>query len=130
MEFNYHFDDTSPYFGLFSVIFILFFAVFIGVLIFAIVRAVRQWSKNNRSPKLTVEAIIVGKRIDVTHHHHRNHGPVFVSSSTSYYVTFQVESGDRIELPVSGIQYGILSEGDSGKLTFQGTRYIDFSREK
>ena len=129
MGFSYHFDDTSPYFGLFSVLFILLFAVFIGVFIFVIVRGIRQWSKNNSSPKLTVEANIVVKRIDVTQHHRRNHGPVYVSSSTTYYVTFQVESGDRIELPVNGIQYGMPSEGDSGKLTFQGTRYINFLRK-
>ena len=31
---------------------------------------------------------------------------------TSYYVTFQVESGDRMELSVSGREYGMLAEGD------------------
>ena len=42
--------------------------------------------------------------------------------------TFQVESGDRMELPVSGREYGMLAEGDIGKLTFQGTRYLSFER--
>lgn len=51
-----------------------------------------------------------------------------MSSSTTYYVTFQVESGDRMELHVSGIEYGMLVEGDYGKLTFQGTRYLEFVR--
>lgn len=41
-----------------------------------------------------------------------------------YYATFQVESGDRMELSVSGTEYGLLAEGDMGKLTFQGTRYL------
>ena len=45
------------------------------------------------------------------------------------YVTFQVESGDRMELAVSGREYGMLAEGDIGKLTFQGTRYLAFKRE-
>jgi hypothetical protein len=49
-------------------------------------------------------------------------------TSTSYYVTFQVASGDRMELHVSGREYGILIEGDYGKLTFQGTRYLGFQR--
>ena len=46
-----------------------------------------------------------------------------------YYVTFQVESGDRMEFEVSGTEYGMLAEGDSGELTFQGTRYLNFRRE-
>ena len=50
-------------------------------------------------------------------------------ASTSYYVTFQVESGDRIELGVSGMEYGMLIEGDTGRLSFQGTRYLSFERE-
>lgn len=52
------------------------------------------------------------------------------SSSTTYYVTFQVDSGDRMEFSVSGQEYGLLAEGDRGKLTFQGTRYLGFEREK
>lgn len=48
--------------------------------------------------------------------------------STSYFVTFQVESGDRMELHVAGHEYGMLIEGDRGKLTFQGTRYLGFER--
>jgi len=43
-------------------------------------------------------------------------------------VTFLVESGDRIELCVSGTEYGMLVEGDTGRLTFQGTRYLSFER--
>ena len=30
---------------------------------------------------------------------------------------------------VSGTEYGMLAEGDSGELTFQGTRYLNFRRE-
>lgn len=50
-------------------------------------------------------------------------------SSTRYYVTFQVDSGDRMELPMTGSEYGMLAEGDVGKLTFQGTRYLSFERK-
>ena len=52
-----------------------------------------------------------------------------VTSSTTYYATFQVESGDRMELRLSGAEYGMLAEGDRGRLTFQGTRYLSFERE-
>ena len=50
--------------------------------------------------------------------------------STWYYATFQVESGDRMEFSVTGIEYGMLAEGDTGKLSFQGTRYLSFERER
>ena len=43
-------------------------------------------------------------------------------------MTFEVESGDRIELELSGTEYGMLAEGDYGKLSFQGTRYLGFER--
>lgn len=83
------------------------------------------------SPRLTVDATIVAKRMDVTHHHHANPGNAahHSSSSTCYYVTFQVESGDRMELQVKGNEYGMLVEGDYGKLSFQGTRYLGFERQ-
>ena len=43
-------------------------------------------------------------------------------------LTFQVDSGDRMELHTTGQEYGMLVEGDKGYLTFQGTRYLGFER--
>ena len=63
------------------------------------------------------------------HRHHNTGGAAHVTSSTTYYATFQVESGDRMELRLSGAEYGMLAEGDRGRLTFQGTRYLSFERE-
>ena len=48
--------------------------------------------------------------------------------STSYYVTFEVKSGDRMELAVTGKEYGQMVEGDVGELSFQGTRFLGFDR--
>ena len=104
-----------------------FFLIFIAMFLFIILRGLLQWNKNNHSPRLTVEAKIVSKRMAVTHHNGGAHGE-HMSTSTSYYVTFQVESGDRMELRVGGSEYGMLAEGDQGKLTFQGTRYLGFQR--
>lgn len=83
---------------------------------------------------MTVPAVIVAKRTDVSYHQHANAGDMsgahgfYTTSSTIYYVTFQVESGDRMEFHVSGLEYGMLTEGDTGRLTFQGTRYLSFER--
>ena len=46
----------------------------------------------------------------------------------SYYVIFEVESGVWMEFSVYGEEYGMLAEGDEGKLTFQGSRYLGFER--
>ena len=109
-----------------------FFAVFgmvLIVLVVTLVRGIGEWHKNNNSPRLTVPAKVVSKRTSVSHgHHHGANGHMLTTSSTWYYVTFEVESGDRMEFGVSGSEYGMLAEGDSGKLTFQGTRYLSFER--
>ena len=112
-------------FDLFPILFTLAFCLIFGMMAVMLVRSVSTWNKNNHSPRLTVEALVSAKRMEVHSHHHQNGG---VHSSTSYYMTFQVESGDRMELSVPGTEYGLLAEGDRGLLTFQGTRYISFQR--
>lgn len=111
--------------GGFEIMFSLMFILVFGMILFTMFRGISQWNKNNHSPRLTVDATVVSKRQNTSHHHHNNH----MSHSTTYYVTFQVESGDRMELHVSGMEYGMLVEGDYGKLTFQGTRYLEFVRQ-
>ena len=108
---------------MFSIPFLMFTVVFVVIL----VKIVGQWHNNNQSPRLTVEATVVAKRGHTTHHH--NAGNIHHShSSTTYYVTFQFESGDRLELHVPHSQFGYLVEGDRGELTFQGTRFLGFER--
>lgn len=117
-------------FNIFPIIFSMGFILVFAIIIFTIVKGISQWNKNNNSPVLTVDALIVTKRLKVSNHshHHGKDGMHHHSSSTSYYVTFQVESGDRIELRVPSNEYGMLVEGDRGRLTFQGTRYKGFQR--
>ena len=108
--------------------------LFIGMFFFALISNLRTWNKNNHSPRLTVPATVVAKRTDVSHSSSANAGDMSgahgydTSTFTSYYVTFQVESGDRMEFTVSGSDYGMLVEGDIGKLSFQGTRSLGFER--
>ena len=118
-------------FGVFPVLFGIVFILFLVIFLMAIIKGLTQWNKNNHSPRLTVDATVVAKRMDVSHHHHHHggdHTHVHTTHSTSYYVTFEVESGDRMELHVPGTEYGLLIEGDHGRLTFQGTRYLGFER--
>ncbi|MGF2616262.1 DUF2500 domain-containing protein [Rossellomorea vietnamensis] len=113
----------------------IIFVVTIGGILFTAIKGIGQWNKNEQSPRLNVQAVVKSKRTDVTrrssvhsnqdvHHHHSS------SSHTKYFVTFEFESGDRSEFNVSGKEYGQLSEEDYGKLTFQGTRYLGFERDR
>lgn len=107
-------------FGAMPIFVFLFLAIVIVFFIVTIIKGISQWGKNNNSPRLTVEAVVVARRDHVTHHDNHH--------STSYYVTFEVESGDRMEFHVPHDEIGYLVEGDHGKLTFQGTRYLGFER--
>ena len=113
--------------------FVVVFGLIVGVIIATIVRGAKQYRRNNESPVLTVECRIISRRMQVTHHHHTHAGDntgMHWNSSTDYFVTFEVESGDRLEFYVPGQEYGLLAEGDCGKLTFQGTRYLGFVRHR
>ena len=122
------FDSVFPglktSFSMFGIMFSLVFLLVIGTFIVIAVKGISQWNKNNHSPRLTVPATVLTKRTNVTRHHNHGH----MGGSTTYYVTFQVESGDRMELQLQGHEYGLLVEGDQGRLTFQGTRYLGFER--
>lgn len=102
-----------------------FFFLLVGALfIFVIFSNLKEWSKNNASPILTVPAKVVTKRT------HTSGGTGDSPASTTYYVTFEVQSGDRIELRLSGREYGQLADDDFGLLTSQGTRFQSFERHK
>ncbi|MBR6708549.1 MAG: DUF2500 domain-containing protein [Clostridia bacterium] len=104
----------------------IFFVVWLVMFVGIISRNIAEWGKNNASPRLSVDARVVTKRSSMHVHHHGNHN----SHSHSYYVTFEVQSGDRMELRMTGREYGMLAEGDFGVLSFQGTRYLGFERSR
>lgn len=119
--------DTS-----FDILVVLFFVCFFGVIGYVVVKGVVQWNRNNHSPLINVPATVIAKRADVSSHRYANdfsgvHG-YRTTSSTDYYITFQTESGERIEFSVEDSEYGLLIEGDEGVLSYQGTRYLGFKR--
>lgn len=116
---------------IFPIFFILVFCLVFGTILFTLITGIAQWNKNNRSPRLTVPVTVVAKRTQVGHHHYHGSDNMahHTTAYTTYYATFQVASGDRMELTVPGNEFGLLAEGDRGQLTFQGTRYLSFTRE-
>jgi hypothetical protein len=112
-----------------SVFIMIIFVIAVCGFIFIIIKGVKTWSFNNSQPVLDLWAKVSAKRTNVSSSMHYHDGINDHMSSTTYYVTFEVESGDRMEFVVSGHEYGFLVEGDTGKLTFQGSRYKGFVRE-
>ncbi|WP_217559481.1 DUF2500 domain-containing protein [Paenibacillus sp. GbtcB18] len=125
------FGDGPGMFGLVSALFPLVFIAILAFIAFTLVKSILQWNHNNKQTILTVEARVATKRTAVSHHHSASNESMHShSTDTSYFVTFEVESGDRIEFRISGSEYGQLVEGDMGKLNFQGTRYLGFARHR
>ncbi len=108
--------------SIFGLVFSLVAVAIVAVIIVIIVKAVAQGSRNRNSPELSVDAVCVTKRTNVWG------GGQNSATYTDYYVTFEVQSGDRMEFKVSGSEYGMLAEGDRGCLTFKGTRYLGFQK--
>lgn len=105
---------------LFPLMFTVIFLIVIGTFIYTAVTGLTTWHKNNQSPRLTVPAKVVAKRQNTTHHSHPAAGDAsgahgfHSTTSTSYYVTFEVESSDRMEFAVRGQLYFVDKHKDDG----------------
>ena len=106
------------FFKVFQILFFIIFAAAIGIFIAVLTKNASRHRRDDNSPQLTVEATVVTRRTHVWGDH----------SHTDYYATFQVASGDRMELQIPDNEFGYIVEGDRGRLTFQGSRYLGFER--
>jgi len=123
------FSSFNPYgFNLMFSIFPIMFMIVFGVIIFSIAKNISTNMHNNKQPIIPVEAKIVSKRYDVSNYRHSTNNNIHRSSSTSYYVTFELNNGERLEFLVPSYDFGMIVEGDNGTLSFQGTKFISFIR--
>jgi ribosomal protein L40E len=106
-------------------VFPLFGIVFLAVLVISvggsIIKTLGDQARNEAAPVLTADAVVAAKRLQV-----ENRGK---SHSTEYFATFDLASGERIELELDGKQYGLLAEEDRGALRYQGTWFLAFDRQ-
>lgn len=116
--------------AIFPIFFLVFFVFFIYTMVSGISRNAKERRRNDASPRLTVPANVVTKRMQVgsTRHHNATTHTAHTHYNTKYFATFQFESGDRMEFSLLPEEYGMLVEGDCGRLSFQGTRYLGFER--
>ena len=115
---------------LFPLMFLVVFIFIISTIVGSLVSGAKRKHKNDQSPRVTADAKVVSKRMQVGQNRQSSGDNDMMRSYTysKYFVTVEFESGDRLELPVDGSDYGLLVEGDTGKLSFQGTRYLGFQR--
>jgi hypothetical protein len=83
---------------------------------------ISQTISNSQKPIVSIPVTVVAKRSDV------GGGWNNMPASTSYYVTFELENGRRAEFPVSGREFGMIAEGDTGTIRRQGTWFKGFHR--
>ena len=130
MSFGTSFETGGADFPLMTIL----IAVFAVILVGAIGRGLYVWIRNNNSPQENVEARVVAKTMKVSGHGGtmmRNTAvmnTMHSSTYTRYFVTFELEDGKRLELGVKDPEYAMLAEGDKGRLSYQGTRYLGFDR--
>ncbi|WJH35177.1 DUF2500 domain-containing protein [Paenibacillus sp. CC-CFT747] len=110
-------------FSLFPIIFGTVFVLVIGTILVKSVKGVAQWSSNNQAERRKEWARVVTKRTQVYG------GSGDTSASTDYYVTFELPDRSRLEMKLRGAEYGLLAEGDTGTLDYQGTRFHAFQRD-
>ncbi|WP_277469267.1 MULTISPECIES: DUF2500 domain-containing protein [unclassified Paenibacillus] len=120
-------SDPSWMFDLTGTVIPIFLVVMIGIVAVSAGRGLFQWSRNNSSPMLTIPARIVSKRSEVRQQQLQDDSQSS-RTSTTYYLTYELQDGERMEFKVDGSEFGMSAEGDRGLLTYQGTRYHGFQR--
>ncbi|MBP0725300.1 DUF2500 domain-containing protein [Bacillus sp. RG28] len=101
----------------------IIFVIILGTILTMIIKGISTWNKNNHQPRINTKAKVVTKRTSTS-------GGGETNVYHQYFVTFEFDSGDRVEFQVTGQEYGQLVEGDNGELEFQGTRYLGYTRTK
>lgn len=120
-DLSWMFDFAGTVMPIFVIVMIVIIAISAG-------SGLLQWGRNNSSPTLTIPARIVSKRSEIRQQQLQDEG-VASRTSTTYYLTYEIEGGSRMEFKVDGHEYGMSAEGDRGQLSYQGTRYHGFQRQ-
>lgn len=103
-----------------EIFFIILVAVVLCLFVYYLVRAIVTWHKNNLSPTITEVATVINKRRATS----MNGNMTYITC----FVMFRTQGGDELEFTVKGRFFRSVEEGDAGRLTHKGTRFISFER--
>lgn len=101
----------------------LILVAMVVLVVFRLFRGAQRFVENCAQPEREVAARVVGRRAQTEG---SGDGPV----TTTYYATFEMGDGERLELRLPHREYGQLAEGDQGRLTHQGTWFRGFERTR
>ncbi|WP_339315597.1 DUF2500 domain-containing protein [Paenibacillus sp. FSL R10-2734] len=114
-----HYDNFIHEMPLFLKIFTFIIVTFTSLMI---IRSVRNSMRNKARPLKKATCTAVTKRIEVS----GESGDA--STRTRYFVTFEFDEGNSLELHVMDQEYSLIVEGDRGELSYQGARFKGFDR--
>lgn len=102
----------------------LFFPLilFAILLLIMLIRGIILKRRDDRAPVLTAGATVAEMYNPVTMDVHQRR-------SAYCAVTFALANGQRLKLQVTPAQYDALTLGSRGILTYQGKRYLEFTKE-
>ena len=93
--------------------------------VYLLIKAEYRRIRNNNSPEITVKAAVVKKSVTDDN---IQYSDWYMRDSKVLYGTFLLESGEEITLTMTSPQYGSIQKGDSGTLTYQGTKMVEFRK--
>jgi hypothetical protein len=97
--------------SVYPVLFFIVIAAIVGIILFAFFKMIRK----RTLPLLMVDARVVSKRSETEE-----------NGEEVFFVAFDLPTGDRMELRASREESEMLAEGDEGKVSFQGIRFVAF----
>jgi hypothetical protein len=104
----------------------LIFAALLGVVVFYGVRAWRERARNNQQPIEFIAARVSSVRTETIQQPKDIHPKAAIPPSVKQFVAFTLTDGRQVELLIPGEAFKAFAEGQSGRLRFQGTRFLGF----
>ena len=101
-----------------------------AVILIFVIRALRQTAGVNpkeRAAGKSIHARVIGKRIrEQLDPNAYYSGDRSAAPTRFYYVSFEGDNFERMELSVTSQVFNAVSEGAEGTLTYQGMSFVDF----
>ncbi|MDR0848856.1 MAG: DUF2500 domain-containing protein [Propionibacteriaceae bacterium] len=107
------------------VVFVALIALIVVGVVLSGSKARRERQFNMKAPLVNSPARVVDERSAIT----GTSGQYGGSTSTSYFATFELPDGQRLEFAIDGVAAGQIVAGDTGTLYWQGTWFKGFQRE-
>lgn len=121
-------DHNLTFYIFLFMLFLFFLVVSLGFLT-ALFDNCKIWTYGGGKPIITVNSKVINKRVR-TFHDTQSYGDMIPSYNyiTSYYVTFEMESEEKLEFSITDVEFENIAIGDTGKLSYQGSKFLAFEK--